>query len=267
VIEALLTPDYIRQNYLRGLPLPGPDGSPLPDDLIRSRVKAVARAFERKYGVRLEPKLIKVGSYPLEDEPTPDETFPGVDFHPDGNLDHRHHILRLPVGPIREVYAFGLWLPGLSRPAKFPNDWCHYSPRSKTVRVYPGKSLVFAVPTLSGILANLVSLGKPVPGAWHFSYRAGYTLEDLQGQDYDVVDALAKLVAVEVLVPGSVDVHLAEGVSQRSISADGLSQSITLMQNPNALKYQNLINQYLKDYGDWERTFWARVRGVRMGVV
>jgi len=267
VIEALLPPSYIRDNYLRGLPMEGPDGSPLPDSLIASRTQAVARWFERKYGIRLGLVNVKVGQYPLEGEPTPDETYPGIDFHPDGNLEHRFHILRLPVGPVKRIHAFGLWLPGMSRPALFPPDWAHVNPRSHTVRVYPGKGLTFAVPTLAGIMANLVSLGKPVPHAWHFSYQAGYTLEELQGQDYDVVDALAKLVAVEVLVAGSIDEDLREGVASRSVSVDGLSQSVQLLQNPNALKYQPLINQYLQDVKEWEKTFWARQKGVRLGVI
>jgi len=267
VLEALLTPQYVRQNYLRGLPLEGPDGTPLADGVIASRVQAVRAWFERRYGVRLGERVVKVGRLPLEGEPPADEVYPGIDFHPDGNLDHRHHMLRLPVGPVLEIYAFGLWLPGMDRPARFPLDWAHYSPRSSTVRVYPGKGLTFGLPALAGVYASLVSLGKPVPHAWHFTYRAGYALEDLQGPDYDIVDALAKLVAVEVLVPGSVDADLAEGVSSRSVSVDGLSQSVQLLQNPNALKYQALINQYLQDYREWERTYWARKRGVRLGVV
>jgi hypothetical protein len=72
---------------------------------------------------------------------------------------------------------------------------------------------------------------------------------------------------VEVLVPGSVDADLAEGVASRSVSVDGLSQSIQLLQNPNALKYQALINQYIQDVREWEKTFWARQKGVRLGVI
>lgn len=267
MLELLLTPQYVRQYYLRGLPLEGPDATPLPDEVIASRVRAVRAWFERKYGVRFGPRTVKVGSLPLRGEPEPAERYPGIDYHPDGNLDHRHHMLRLPVGPIRRIHAFGLWLPGMQEPALFPLDWAHYSGRSSTVRVYPGKGLTFGVPALAGIFASIVSLGKPVPHAWHFSYEAGYTLEELQTQDYDIVDALGKLVAVETLVPGSIDADLAEGVSSRSVSVDGLSQSIQLLQNPNALKYQALINQYLQDFKEWERTYWARKRGVRLGVV
>lgn len=267
MLDALLTPSYVRENYLRGLPLEGPDGSPLPDGVIAQRIRGVVAWFERKYGVRLSPTQIKVGRLPLPGEPEPEEVYPGIDFHPDGNLDHRHHLLRLPVGPIRRIHAFGLWLPGMDRPALFPLDWAHYAPRSHTVRVYPGRGLTFGIPALAGVYASLVSLGKPVPHAWHFSYEAGYALEDLQGRDYDILDNLAKLVAVEVLVPGSVDADLAEGVSSRSVSVDGLSQSVQLLQNPNALKYQALINQYLQDFREWEKTFWARQKGVRLGVI
>ena len=266
-MESLLTPQYVRDNFLRGLPLEGPDGSPLPDSILLSKVQAVRAAFERKYAIRLAPVNIKVGNRPLPGEPEPQEVYPGIDFHPDGNLDHRHHLLRLPVGPVRQIHVFGLWLPGMDRPALFPQDWAHVNPRSHAVRVYPGKGLTFGLPALAGIYASLVSLGKTVPHAWHFAYRAGYTLEELAGRDYDLVDALGKLVAVEVLVPGSIDAYLAEGVAGRSVSVDGLSQSVQLIQSPNSLKYQPLITQYLNEYREWERTFWARQRGVRLGVV
>ncbi|WP_287417717.1 hypothetical protein [Oceanithermus sp.] len=267
-LETLLTPSYIRDRYLPGLPLLDSQGRPLPDETITQRVKAVVRTFERKYGIRLEPKTIKLGTYPFDDEDafTVDERFPGVDWHSDQNKDHRHFIMRLPVGPIVEIHRVGLWMPGMPRPAVFPSDWV-YPERSATVRIYVGKTLTYAIPQLSGIMMNLIGLNRPIPGGWHFLYRAGYTEEDLQGQDYDLLDALGKATALEVLTPGSLDKHFADGVTARNVSVDGLSQSLSLTNTPNSLKYQALIARYSEELATWEQTFWARKSGVRFGVV
>jgi len=268
-LETLLTPAYIRERYLPGLPLLDSQGRPLPDDTITQRVKAVVRAFERKYDIRLEPKRIKAGRYTFdgEDPSTIDEHFPGVDWHPDQNRDHKHFIMKLPAGPIREIEKVGLWMPGMRAPAEFPSDWIEVRPRSSTIRVYVGTTLTYAIPQLSGIIMNLIGFNRPIPGGWHFIYTAGYAEEDLTGRDYDLLDALGKAAALEVLTPGSLDKHFADGVTSRNVSVDGLSQTLSLTNTPNSLKYQALIARYTEELAAWEKTFWARKSGIRFGVV
>jgi hypothetical protein len=268
-----LTAQWVLDNMLPGLPLVSSQGVPLSAGVINGRIKGTVRGFERKYGVRLSPTTIKVGTDRLERDPPaaePDpihERYRGLDYHPDGNLDNRHHVMHLPVGPIRSIIGVGLRLPGMFLPATLPVDWISYQPRSNTIRLYPQKSLSFAVVYTGGYFLNIHAANKPIPEAWHITYEAGYGDSDLGGRDYDILEALGKMVAIEVLVPGSLDTYLAQGISGKSISADGLSQSIQLLHHPNGLKYSNVIARLTEEIAAWESTFWARRGGVRLAIL
>lgn len=263
-----LTGQWVLDNFLPGLPLEDSFGRPMSAALINGRIKATVASFQRRYGVRLAPTVIKCGSEPMtEDPPVIDEVHAGLDFHSDGNLDHRQHIMRLPVGPIRSVHALGLFLPGMRAPSSLPVDWVSARPRSNAVRLFPRKSLTAAIAYTGGYFLNINMLGRPTPEGWHITYTAGYDPNDLLGREYDILEALGKMVAIELLVPGSMDSLLGEGVGGKSISVDGLAQSIQLLHSANTLKYTNVITRYAEELSAWEATYWARQGGVRFAVL
>lgn len=283
--QGLITPAELREVYLNNLPLEDPQGRPIPDRVLERRIRAAESAFERRYGVRLAPTAVKVGPLPLrgelkvgdvlDDDPARYaplrveriEQFRGLDYTHDGNLDHRHHIMRLPLGPVISVRAFGLALPGMKEPALYPREWLDVSRRSHRVQVYARQLTAAPVVHSVALFHPLVPGGKTVPQAWHVSYIAGYRDADFAGPDADVLDALGKLTACDVLVPGSIDRNLALGVQSKGVGVDGLSQNVALMHNAGAVKYQALINAYREHLKGWERGFFARVKGVRLGAV
>ena len=91
--------------------------------------------------------------------------------------------------------------------------------------------------------------------------------DNLLAREYDILEALGKMVAIELLVPGSMDSLLGEGVGGKSISVDGLAQSIQLLHSANTLKYTNVITRYAEELSAWEATYWARQGGVRFAVL
>jgi len=263
-----LTGQWVLDNMLPGLPLETSNGAPLTDALIDGRIKSVVASFQRKYGIRLAPTVIKVGTDPLTDDPQViQERYRGLDYMNDGNLDNRHHSMKLPIGPVRAITAVGLRLPGMYRPADLPVDWISFEPRSNVIRLYPNKTLSFAVTYTGGWFLNVLGAGRTIPEAWHVTYEAGYGPDDLTGLDYDILEALGKMVAIELLVPGSLDRFLAEGVGGKTISADGLSQSIQLLQHAGGIKYANVIQSLAQQLQEWESMFWARRGGVRMAIL
>lgn len=263
-----LTAQWIIDNFLPGLPLETSLGQPMSPALINGRIKSVVATFQRRYGVRLAPTTIKCGSLPMRGDPIDvQEQFVGFDYHHDGNMDNRLHSMRVPVGPIREILGLGLHMPGMRDPAVLPVDWAVARPRSNLVRLFPRQSLTAAVAFIGGYFMNIHLVGRTMPDAWHITYIAGYTPEDLNGPEYDVLQALGKMVAIELLVPGSMDSLLAEGLAGKGISVDGLSQNITLLQNPNSLKYTNLLTRMGEELAAWEATYWARRSGVRMSIL
>lgn len=263
-----LTGQWVIDNFLPGLPLEDSLGRPMSATLINGRIKAAVATFQRRYSMRLAPTVIKCGSAPMRnDPPDVDEVHAGFDYHGDGNHDHRQHIMRMPVGPIREMHALGLYLPGLKEPASLPVDWLSFRARSNAVRLFPRQTLSAAIAYTGGYFLNIHMLGRPVPEGWHITYTAGYDESALLSSEYDVLEALGKMVAIELLVPGSMDTFLSEGIGGKSISVDGLSQSIQLLHSANTLKYTNLITRMTEELTAWEATYWARRGGVRFSVL
>ncbi|GEM48699.1 hypothetical protein [Deinococcus cellulosilyticus] len=263
-----LTPQFLRDNYFQGVPLESPGGRPFTNEFIQGRILAVRRAFERKYAVRLEPTVIKMGSYPIPGEPEAQERVVGIDLHPDDAKDNKRYSMLLPVAPALQFHKLGLWLPGMERPTEFSLDWLHPNPpdsRTRQLRIAPGRSLttLLHLQFLSGLMP-LTSQGSPIPGAWHLTYTCGYTEDALLGQDFDVLDALAKYAAIALFVKGSLDGNVLAGITNKSLSADGLSQSVGLVGNAQALKFGAIINQYQQELTEWEKTYWARSSPIRM---
>ncbi len=274
-----LTPAFVRDQYLRGMPMENSLGQPLTDGLIADRIRSAVALFERRYAVRLTPTAVKVGPNAVDgevrigDELEPGfiadriERHAGVDYHRDQMMDNRHFIMKLPIAPIRRVVSLGLWMPGMQQAARFPSDWAYTERRSFRLRVYPGRNLTFQVLFTGTYYANLVPAGRPIPEAWTVSYVGGYSPLELGTTDFDVVQAVGKMAACEILVPGSIDANLARGIQSKGVGVDGLSQNINLIHNPQAVKYQPLILAYREELKQWESTFFARQSGVRLGII
>ena len=262
-----LNANFLRDNYFPGLILEDADGRPLPATLMENRIRATLAAFQRRFAVRFGERVVKLGSVAVDGEPACDERRAGIDYHPDGGRDNRSHDLHLPYGPVKIIHALALWVPGAGELRPFPADWVHPNPpdpKSLRLRVYPGRSLNLPALQLTSFGVQMLAGDRPIPGAWHLTYTAGYSDDDLQGEDYDVLDNLAKLAACEVLVPGSADRIMQAGVTNKSVSVDGLGQSVSFVQNGQTLKFQALINGYASSSGEWMKTFWARQRGVKV---
>ncbi len=268
----ILTPTDLTRRYLRDVPLTDSKGRPMRDEDVQAFIQTAVRAFERKHGVLLTRRHVRLGTKPLRGAPAPDPDSPvivkdALDFDPRAFEGNRHAAIRLPLGPVVQVHAVGLQLPGRADPIEFKTDWVQVKARRRTIQIYPGSNVAYTPFAQTGLALYALNSGRTVPNAWQVSYTAGYSADDLNGQDADVKAAIAKMAALEILVPGSIDQHLAAGVSGRSVSVDGLSQSTQLLQNAQRLKFGALIDAYTAELQSWERTYEMRRTGIRMGVL
>lgn len=257
-----ITPAVLQSTYLNGLVLADPKGRPMTDDAIQAHIKSAEAAFRRRYSLCLTPTRVRLGAAPLPGDAPLSEGMPTMQrdappYVPRAFHESRHASIRLPIGPVREVHAVGLKLPGQQQVTPFPPDWIQVDHRNRVVQLYPGgNSLVPTAFTATGMFA--LTSGRTIPAAWQVSYTAGYTAEELADEYADVAHALGSLAALNVLIPGSVDRFTASGVTGLSASVDGLSQNTQLSQNGNTLKYGALMNALKDDVEAWDRQFRAR---------
>lgn len=265
-----LSLSLLRETYLRGLTLADEHGRPLPDAALEQKVQSTVAAFQRRYGVRLSPTLVRVGDAELPGLTLPDLPVYRADaqpWDPRGFEGDRFVSLTLPVGPVRRVLGLYLLLPG-ARPLAWGESWIQVQRKARTLQVYPMGQSVNLMPlqaTSWGLMALMG--GRMIPNAWQVAYEAGYTEEELAGEHADVLHALGMLTAISVLIPGSMDRFAAQGIAGLSASVDGLSNSTQLAGGGQTLRYQPLIQAYKDELQGWERTYGDRGVGLRFGVL
>lgn len=263
-----LTPDLLRDRHLNGMPLTDPKGRPMLDAAVQHIIKSTEAAFQRRYNLRLTPTYVRLGDRPIPGEPgageRPTLTRDAAPLVPRVFEGSRHASLKLPVGPVRAVYSVGLKLPGQQNVTPFPGEWVVADRKNRVVQLYPGSSLSAVPLAQTGFGLSALYSGRTIPGAWQVAYEAGYSAEDLSGDDADVGHALGTLATIGVLVPGSIDRFTAQGITGLNVGVDGLSQGTQLMQGQGNIKYAALIAALKEEYEAWHKVFDAR-RGFQMG--
>lgn len=281
--------DYFKSRYLNGLILEDANCNPIADKVYQGLYLEAKADFERKYSVRLQPTIVRVGhDNKLTTEPdhkedhdpslTPEqiaelpyfESVDAQDYDPRSFEMSRHAYLKLPIHPVQEVYGLGLELPyiraGSNNLYEFPETFYFTKKRAGRIQIYwkthTGAQPLFGV---VGIGVRLLNNALSIPDAWHVSYLAGYTEQELKTSHSDVLSAVMKHTAIKALLMASLDANAAAGVTSRQVSADGLSQSINLVANGQTIKFGALIDKYNEELKDWEKTFDHRVRGVKVG--
>lgn len=262
-VPAVVSLSQIQNDILPGLTFEDKNGRPLSANTMTSRINAVVSQFETKTGIRFQPTRVKQGKLAFPNEVF-DEQFDGIDYNWDETLPDQFSSMYLQVKPILEIQAIGIRVIGSSNLRIIPNDWGHPDKNLGHLRIAPGETLTLPPYQSSTSHSPFLRYDQTVPHGWHFLYTAGYTASELEEHPW-IGLGMAKLVALEILTPGSIDKFFAKGLSGVNISADGLSQGTSLMQNPNALKYAALAAQLEKETAQFVADIRKRHGGVVMG--
>ena len=267
----LLPTSTLRDVYLRGMPLADEHGRPLPDAVLEMKLTSTVAAFQRRYGVRLTPTLVRLGDAELPGEPfspdLPRYHADAIPFDPRDFEGDRFVSLLLPVGPVQRVRAVCLQLPG-AKPLAWGENWIQLQRHARTLQIYPMGQTVNLMPLQATSLGFMALMGgRAIPNAWQVAYEAGYSEDDLKGDQADVLQAVAMLTAIAVLIPGSMDAFAAKGIAGLSASVDGLSNSTQLAGGGQTLRYAPLIQAYKDELQSWEKTYQERGVGLRFGVL
>ncbi|WP_241900028.1 hypothetical protein [Deinococcus sp. UR1] len=267
----VLTADTLRNTYLRDMQFADEHGRPLPAVVIESKAKSVEAAFQRRYGMRLSPTVVRMGDLTLPGTPVrPDLPRKFVDaqpYDPRSFEGDRFVSLDLPIGPVKGRPRVFLQLPG-SRPIEWSKEWVQVRKRARVLQLYPMGQTVNLMPLQATSLGFMALMGgRTIPNAWQIEYEAGYTEDDLAGEDADVLNALGMLTAIAVMIPGSIDLFAAKGIAGLSAGVDGLSNSTQLAGGGQALRYAPIIQAYKDELTSWERMYQHRGVGMRLAVL
>lgn len=221
-----LSAEELRTNYLFGLDLTDDAGNPMPDSLLEHYIKAAFSYLEIYLDMPLRPTAI--------DE---NHDFMWRDWQKWGEM-------RANKRPIISIEKLTVELPGARAATEIPASWIKArGGRSRLIHIIPtgGFQELFAYGgTWWAIpLANI----DFVPSAIRLEYTAGFTAETLPEVIRDIAGKLAAHGPLNI----AGDLIVGAGIASKSISMDGLSQSVNTTSSATNSGYGARLVQYNKE--------------------
>lgn len=243
----LITVQQLKEGYLVGVKLTDENGQQFPNAVYDNAIRSAVGWFELKTKVHLTP-------FEVADEPH--------DFHAAEYLRfcwfNVYEYPVLSVNSITAIYPTGQVI------MLFPQSW-------SKVYFKPGQiNLVPTAGTLSqvligqggGYLPLLSGRMDYLPQLFHLNYTAGFA----EGKIPEVVnDAIGLRAATQIMgMAGTMVIE--SGLQSKSISIDGLSQSVAAATGQFG-PYSGLINNYNQRLDDLIQNIMQDLQGIRMVVL
>jgi hypothetical protein len=238
------------QTYLQGVSMT--------DAFLLGKLQAAEAEIGRQLKVLLEPTTIFSVNPPTQDQidalaGAPFLVEPGYDYDPEFFQAERWGYLVIRQHPIISVSSILLFYPTpTAQVFAIPADWLRVDFKYGHIRMIPASSQFFA--PLGAFLMQVLGGGQTIPSMIQVQYVAG--LKDAKADFPDLIDVIKKKTVLSIIedafVPGG-----------SSISADGLSQSVSLKM----ADYEDLINLKLFGPKGANGGLWTAIHGIPMAIL
>jgi hypothetical protein len=240
-----ITTQFLRDNYLFGIPLEDMYGNKMKEGLLQHYIDAAVEYTQRILQIVIKPIDIvdEIHDYYAGD-------FQNWSF------------LQAFKKPIIEVTNLSMYM-GTRKMVEIPLDWIRKYEISGQIQLFPvSGSTGSMILTQSGsFLPTIAGMYSSAPSMWRLSYRAG--MEELPS---DIVEFIMKRASIGVLQVWG-DLIIGAGIANQTISIDGLSQSIGTTQSPEFTGAGARIKSYQDDMKDLERRLRDTYVGINFGVI
>jgi hypothetical protein len=227
-VPDIVDAEWLKTRYLYGIDLTDDLKQDYPDELFEHALKLAVSALEGELGIRMRaPKEFVERQDVLHGD---DESYLLT------GLDHR---------PVREVSKLELQL-GTFAPIELPASWAHIvAPLQGQIQVIPGDEGFSSVAmTSAGQLLLTTSSSRRYTPQWlKVTYSAGIDWTDDDEADELLLGAVGLLASMLPLDTAG-DLIVGAGIASKSISLDGLSQSINTTSSATNAGYGARILSY-----------------------
>jgi hypothetical protein len=227
----IMTVQDLKDIYLFGLDLTDDAGNPFPNILFEWSIRWAIAWVERKLDIRIRPTTFV------------DERY---DYYQQDYLSWT--IINLRESPIISVERVAVTWPSNQTVIVFPPEWIQARLDAGQINIVPSSGTLSQVLlTAGGSFLPLVASGRDfVPNILAVDYTAGFP----EGQvPIDIRDLVGKLASFGPLnIAG--DLIVGAGIASKSISIDGLSQSINTTSSATNAGYGARLIQYGKEIKD-----------------
>lgn len=251
----VLSIQALKDIYLFGVDLTDDQGKPYPEKLFVHYIASAVAAIENELDIRIVPREV------------PEERH---DWNY-GDLADAFYNLNLNLVPVVSVDSVQLVLPG-SDPIDIDSSWLHLNRKTGSLDLLPS-------PVIGMRATPWAVMHRPrlVPGTWRINYVAGfgkpndnvvsYRDPEVEKVPGDLLDAIGMLASMGPFnIAG--DLIAGAGIASKSVSLDGLSQSISTTSSATNAGYGSRIIQYSKQLKEaFPRLRQKYSRGLRLTVV
>jgi hypothetical protein len=241
---SVFDPSVLRRDYLLGVRLVDFYGNPLRDETI---LRHTARAISHL------------------------ETYLGTVLQATNIVNEEHHYwlsdyvqwgyMKLFKHPIISITSLTINFPENQALVSFPTEWIRMEKTAGQIALVPTYGSIVQFMAGYGVIFPLM-MGAVVhvPNIWRVSYRAGFEATEMPK---DIEDIVYKMTALSLLnIIG--DTVFGPGVASRSVSIDGLSQSVGTVANAQYNTFSARMTQFQRDVDTYLPQLKQRYQGVRM---
>lgn len=245
--DLVLTPEQLKKVFLFGVDLTDDDGNAFPEELLEFYIRAAQQWFETEIGgLKLcETQFTEVHDYRLGDY-------------------IQYSFIRLFKYPTQEVSKVSIQFPLTDNLLEFDPAWYRVESVGSQVNLFPTQG-TFSSILLSqgGSFIPLIYSGiQFVPHVLHIEYKAGFKKGEVPTNILNVIGMKASLGPLNI----AGDLIAGAGIATKSVSIDGISQSIGTTASATNAGYGARILQYEKQIKDQMGTLRNHHLGIQLVV-
>jgi hypothetical protein len=221
----IMTVSELKDIYLFGVDLTNDAGEPYPEIIFEWGIRSAIGYLERDLDILMRPTVLT------------DERY---DYYLN---DYLHWtFIRLRQSPVISVEGVRVTWPSNETVIDFPKDWIQLRKDMGQVNIVPTSGTLSQVLlTAGGSFLPLVASGRDfVPNILAVDYTAGFPDGELPIELRDMVGKLATFAPLNI----AGDLVVGAGIASKSISIDGLSQSIGSTSSATNAGYGARLRQY-----------------------
>lgn len=238
---------FVRDNFLFGIDLRDDNGNEMPDSLIEFYILSAQQWLERELDIFLTPTLVE--------KETHDYYFQDYSNFSYVKLFHK---------PVYDVSYLAIRFPLSSSTLEFDPSWFKIESTAAHVNLVPTGGTISSVLVSGGgsFLPMMYTNRDYVPHLFFIDYDAGFREGCVP---LDILEVVGKKAALGPLnIAG--DLIAGAGIASKSLSLDGLSQSISTTSSATNAGYGARIINYGKEIDASLKTLKAQYRGIEMVV-
>lgn len=237
----------LKSIYLFGLDLTDDAGNPFPDLLFEWSIRWAIGHIQRELDILIRPTVLS-------------ELY---DYYREEYLAWT--IIPLREFPVISVEGVSVEWPSGTQVIEFPSDWIQLRADAGQVNIVPTSgTLSQTLLTAGGSFLPLVASGRDfVPNVIRVQYTAGFAEGEVPIEIRDLIGKYAAFGPLNI----AGDLIVGAGIASKSVSIDGLSQSINTTSSATSAGYGARLIQYQKEIKEVMPNLRRYYKGIRLAAL